>query len=330
MPRAPFKSAPGSTSTSATPSRPRSRGPIKIISVQIENIDFSEAYEQSVEQRMLAQVEIQRREQNLRTTEVEAQIARTRAEGEAEAIRLRGEAEGAAIRARAEALRSNADLVQLQAVEKWDGKLPTTMVPSTALPFIDLQPAATRNRVAPSWRFHRRPSRVARRRCYFSSSAAATCREETPMLTRREYLALDGEGGRGLGVAASASSRRAGAQSGGRSRGPIPKTGERLPIVGLGSSATFSQIAGAADTEAIKAVFTAMLEQGGTVFDTAPGYGASEEVAAKAVNELGVRDRVVLGHEAQRRGPRRERGSRACARASRHVVRRVSAATRSI
>jgi regulator of protease activity HflC (stomatin/prohibitin superfamily) len=120
-------------------------GPVTIISVQIENIDFSDAYEQSVEQRMLAQVEIQRREQNLRTTEVEAQIARTRAEGEAEAIRLRGEAEGAAIRARAEALRSNADLVQLQAVEKWDGKLPTTMVPSTALPFIDLQPAATRN-----------------------------------------------------------------------------------------------------------------------------------------------------------------------------------------
>ena len=120
-------------------------GPINIISVQIENIDFSEAYEQSVEQRMLAQVEIQRREQNLRTTEVEAQIARTRAEGEAEAIRLRGEAEAAAIRARADALRANADLVQLQAVEKWDGKLPTTMVPSTALPFIDLQPAAARS-----------------------------------------------------------------------------------------------------------------------------------------------------------------------------------------
>jgi regulator of protease activity HflC (stomatin/prohibitin superfamily) len=120
-------------------------GPINIISVQIENIDFSDAYEQSVEQRMLAQVEIQRREQNLRTTEVEAQIARTRAEGEANAIRLRGEAEAAAIRARADALRANADLVQLQAVEKWDGKLPTTMVPSTALPFIDLQPARSAN-----------------------------------------------------------------------------------------------------------------------------------------------------------------------------------------
>ncbi|HXS80783.1 MAG TPA: prohibitin family protein, partial [Gammaproteobacteria bacterium] len=45
----------------------------------------------------------------------------------------------------AEALRMNADLVQLQAVEKWDGKLPTTMVPSSALPFINVQPAATRN-----------------------------------------------------------------------------------------------------------------------------------------------------------------------------------------
>ena len=123
-------------------------GPINIISVQVENIDFSEAYEQSVEQRMLAQVEIQRREQNLRTVEVEAEIARTRAEGEANAIRLRGEAEGAAIRARADALRANADLVQLQAVEKWDGKLPTTMVPSTALPFINLQPPATAQRIA--------------------------------------------------------------------------------------------------------------------------------------------------------------------------------------
>jgi len=117
-------------------------GPINIISVQIENIDFSDAYEQSVEQRMLAQVEIQKREQNLRTTEVEAQIARTKAEGEAEAIRLRGEAEASAIRARADALRANADLVQLQAVEKWDGKLPTTMVPSSAMPFINVQPAA--------------------------------------------------------------------------------------------------------------------------------------------------------------------------------------------
>jgi aryl-alcohol dehydrogenase-like predicted oxidoreductase len=107
------------------------------------------------------------------------------------------------------------------------------------------------------------------------------------MLTRREYLALTARAG-----AALALPRGLLAQAGEVITRPIPKTGERLPIVGLGSSATFSQVAAAADSEAIKSVFTAMLEHGGTVFDTAPGYGASEEAAAKAVNELGVRDRV--------------------------------------
>jgi aryl-alcohol dehydrogenase-like predicted oxidoreductase len=107
------------------------------------------------------------------------------------------------------------------------------------------------------------------------------------MLTRREYLAWTARAGAALALPLELL-----AQAGEVVTRAIPKTGERLPIVGLGSSATFSQIAGAADTEAVKSVFMAMLEQGGTVFDTAPGYGASEEVAAKAVNELGVRDRV--------------------------------------
>src|SRR5690349_19425615 len=105
----------------------------------------------------------------------------------------------------------------------------------------------------------------------FPSSAEDA--EETPMLTRREYLTLTAQAG-----AAMALPQALFAQSGEVIKHAIPKTGELLPIVGLGSSATFSQVAGAADTEAIKAVFTAMLEHGGTVFDTAPGYGASEEV----------------------------------------------------
>jgi len=106
------------------------------------------------------------------------------------------------------------------------------------------------------------------------------------MLTRREYLALTAQAGAALALPASVFAQ------GGVITRPIPKTGEQLPIVGLGSSATFSQIAGAADVEGIRSVFSAMLDNGGTVFDTAPGYGASEEVAARAVNEAGLRDRV--------------------------------------
>jgi aryl-alcohol dehydrogenase-like predicted oxidoreductase len=68
----------------------------------------------------------------------------------------------------------------------------------------------------------------------------------------------------------------------------IPSTGERLPIVGLGSSATFAQVARSDDMAALRAVLGKMVELGGTVFDTAPAYGASEEVAGRISQELGI------------------------------------------
>ena len=43
-----------------------------------------------------------------------------------------------AIKARAEALQSNPNLVALTAVEKWNGILPTTMVPGSAVPFVNV------------------------------------------------------------------------------------------------------------------------------------------------------------------------------------------------
>jgi regulator of protease activity HflC (stomatin/prohibitin superfamily) len=121
-----------------------------IESIQIENIDFSNAYEQSIEQRMLAEVEVQKVKQNWEKEKVSADITRTRAQAEADArlaqataeaksIELRGQAEAAAIHAKGAALRDNPALVQLIQAEKWDGKLPTTMVPSSAVPFIGVK-----------------------------------------------------------------------------------------------------------------------------------------------------------------------------------------------
>lgn len=72
----------------------------------------------------------------------------------------------------------------------------------------------------------------------------------------------------------------------------IPSTGERLPVVGLGSSATFAQVARSEDRSALGEVLRAMVERGGRVFDTAPGYGASEEVAGELAQELGIADRL--------------------------------------
>jgi len=58
---------------------------------------------------------------------------------EADGIRLRGDAEAKAISARAQALAQNTNLVNLNAVEKWDGKLPESLVPGSAMPFIGLR-----------------------------------------------------------------------------------------------------------------------------------------------------------------------------------------------
>lgn len=124
--------------------------PVQIVGVQVEEVGFSKAYEQSIEQRMLAQVQIETTRQQKQTAEIQAEIkvvqaraeADARREGfqaEADGIRLRGEAEAAAIHARAEALASNTKLVELIAVEKWNGALPTTQVPGSTLPFIGLK-----------------------------------------------------------------------------------------------------------------------------------------------------------------------------------------------
>ena len=72
----------------------------------------------------------------------------------------------------------------------------------------------------------------------------------------------------------------------------IPSSGETLPVVGLGSSATFSSVARSEDVSALREVLRTMVDAGGTVFDTAPSYGASEEVAGRLANELGLTNRI--------------------------------------
>lgn len=72
----------------------------------------------------------------------------------------------------------------------------------------------------------------------------------------------------------------------------IPSTGEQVPIVGLGSSATFQRVARGDDVTQLRNVLSALVENGGTVFDTAPSYGTSEEVAGRLAGELGITDHI--------------------------------------
>lgn len=143
------------------------QGPVVIESVQIENIDFSDAYEQSIEARMQAQVEVERLRQNAEREKVQKEIVITQAEAQAQslresanakadatlaqaeadaaAVRLRGDADGHAMRARnaarLEALKAPGYTALIQA-ERWDGKLPTTIPPNGTVPFLSVTSAA--------------------------------------------------------------------------------------------------------------------------------------------------------------------------------------------
>lgn len=123
--------------------------PLEVQAVQIEDIQFSKSYMGSIEQRMQASVEVDRYKSNLDREKIQADIAIEQARGragsalqeaeaEAKSIKLRGDAQAGAIRARAEALGTNPNLVALTTAEKWDGTLPTTMVPGGGVPMLQL------------------------------------------------------------------------------------------------------------------------------------------------------------------------------------------------
>ncbi|CNF26663.1 prohibitin family protein [Yersinia similis] len=133
--------------------------PLIINSVNIENIDFTEGYEASIEERMKAEVNVEKTRKMLETEKINADIAIEQARGqsesqlsiakigaekiklmgaaEAETIRLMGAAEAEAIKLRADALKQNPLLVELITAEKWNGELPQTMLPNSSVPFIN-------------------------------------------------------------------------------------------------------------------------------------------------------------------------------------------------
>jgi len=109
------------------------------------------------------------------------------------------------------------------------------------------------------------------------------------MLTRRDYLKYSALAGAACAVPASLLQAF---ETGDIIKRVIPKSGEQLPVVGLGSSATFRTVAQSEDVSALQGVLQTLVDNGGSVFDTAPAYGASEEVAGQIVQDLGINDKV--------------------------------------
>jgi diketogulonate reductase-like aldo/keto reductase len=72
---------------------------------------------------------------------------------------------------------------------------------------------------------------------------------------------------------------------------PIPSTGERLPVIGVGTWQTFDVGADAAARGQLREVLKLLNRN---VVDSSPMYGTSESVAGDLIAELGIRDRLFM------------------------------------
>ncbi|MSQ92314.1 MAG: prohibitin family protein [Gammaproteobacteria bacterium] len=113
------------------------RRDVVVTNFQLTNIDFTEQFEHAVEAKVVAQQKAIE-EQN-RTVQIEEQAKQrvATARGSAEATVLQAKAEAESILIRARALEQNAKLVDWEAVQKWDGRLPTYMM-GNAVPFVNV------------------------------------------------------------------------------------------------------------------------------------------------------------------------------------------------
>lgn len=109
--------------------------------------------------------------------------------------------------------------------------------------------------------------------------------------SRRDALKLAALAGAGAAIGPSPWSTIVQAQGTLITR-PIPSTGERVPVVGLGTNVY--GVKTPAEMVPLKAVLERMSAMGGTVIDTAHGYGRSEEVLGELIADLGIRDKLFL------------------------------------
>jgi diketogulonate reductase-like aldo/keto reductase len=75
---------------------------------------------------------------------------------------------------------------------------------------------------------------------------------------------------------------------------PIPKTGELLPAIGLGTWQSFDVGTNAAARAPVREVLSEFVRLGGSVIDSSPMYGKSETVAGDLAAEMAVRDKLFI------------------------------------
>lgn len=133
---------------------------------------------------------------------------------------------------------------------------------------------------------------------------------DRPGMSRREALRISG--GAGLGLLLSGESlwailvQEAEGQAAQLASRPIPSSGERIPVVGIGTARRYNLSESGDEYPVLRQVLADLPRLGGKVVDTAPSYGQSEELLGRFMKELGNRDRLFLATKVGRGGHGRE------------------------
>lgn len=126
------------------------------------------------------------------------------------------------------------------------------------------------------------------------------------MYSRRKFLTTSALAAAGLGLAAC----RDAAQAGGAGATPataadppalgplntraIPATGERIPVIGMGTSGSFEVGQDAAELDRLRDVLKRFFAAGATLIDTAPTYSVAEDVMGALLAEQDLTARAWL------------------------------------
>ena len=125
-------------------------------------------------------------------------------------------------------------------------------------------------------------------------------RQRGDLIDRREALRLGGTAVLVLGSPALGGHPGAGAQAAALVTRAVPSSGERLPVVGVGTARRYDVGASPEARAPLREVLRELPARGGKVVDTAPSYGAAETAAMELIERSGRRHGLEARWDAAR------------------------------
>ena len=142
------------------------------------------------------------------------------------------------------------------------------------------------------------------RESFRSSQKRPTIHEvsQYDQITRREATRLIGASAAGLLLPVRASRAQTKSESSTMLTRAIPSSGEKLPVIGLGTWQKFDVDLTSDNRRQLGDVLSSFVRLGGRVIDTSPMYGRAEEVIGDLTTTLGMRDKLFLATKVWTRG----------------------------